>query len=213
MTLRKCALCVGLFFWLFGVPASFGAVPAFMNIDGQTQGHIGGDSNAPGHEGEIEITSYEWGVHQSAGPAAGKPSGKEGHQDLKVTKRIDSSTPKLLTAFDSNEVFTNFRLEFVRTEDGNTVNYFTIELTGAQIMAIRQVKLNSDNPANDWASEMESLYFTYDTITETCEKTAISGSADWACEDTQVLRISDLNFDGRVNLLDVAVLASEWLEE
>jgi len=219
MTVRKCALCFGVIFLLFGASASFGAAPAYLQLQGQNQGLIGGDANESGHGGWIEVTSFEHGVSQPGSRntgdpnSNGKPTGKKDHQDLKITKPIDSSTPKLMRAWDDAEPFTNFRLEFMRMEGGVPVHYYTIELVNAQIMAIRQVKLNTDDPANDWSRDMESLYFTYDRVIRTFEAASLTEGADWACEDAQVLRISDLNFDGAVNLLDLAKLASEWLEE
>ncbi len=214
MTLRKCELCFGLIFWLFAASASFGAPPAYMQLTGENQGLIDGEATESGHEDWIEVVSYEHGlVSPISGDPNCKPSGKRVHNDFKITKPIDSATPKLMKAWDDAERFINFRIDFMRMEGGILVNYYTIELVNAQIMGIRQVKLNTDNPANDWSRDMESVYFTYDTVTRTFESPHITESADWACEPAQVLRISDLNFDGTVNLLDLSVLASEWLEE
>jgi type VI secretion system secreted protein Hcp len=60
-------------------------------------GDIKGESQGSGHEGEIDVFSFSWGVSQSA-TSTGGGDGKTTVQDLSVTKFVDLATPGLMLA-------------------------------------------------------------------------------------------------------------------
>lgn len=214
MNSQKYIICSVLILSLLLARPSSGALKGFLQLAGKTQGSIDGESTEPGREGWIEVLSFEHSVTIPRDPNSGQPkSGKTHHQPLKLTKCIDKASPKLLEAWKNSEEFSTFRLESMRLDGGIPVNYYTVELLNAEIVGIGQVKLNTDNPDNDWSQDMESVYFLYDTVTRTFEDGSITSEANWDYEETRVLRISDLNYDGNVDMFDVAVLASEWLAE
>jgi type VI secretion system Hcp family effector len=120
----------------------------------------------------------------------------------------------LMKALDTSEKLTVFSLTFMRMNELMILeDYYIIELTDAQIVGVRQKKLNTLNPDNDWSDDMESVWFTYDSINWAYDPNDanITSEADWGFEQSYVLQISDLNYDGTVNMLDLAVLANEWL--
>lgn len=61
--------------------------------------------------------------------------------------------------------------------------------------------------------EGEHISFAYNLIEQNFyeDKTAISIEAKWAWVPGFSLRVSDLNFDGTVNILDLSVMAGEWM--
>jgi len=61
--------------------------------------------------------------------------------------------------------------------------------------------------------EREHLSFVYQNISVTWEDGGHIGTDTWQTDCGTQLRISDLNFDGIVNILDVSILASDWLLE
>ena len=69
-----------------------GAMDIFLEIDG-----IEGESRTPGHEGEIEVLSWSWGMSQSGTTHRGRGggAGKVSVQDLTIAKQVDKSTPDL----------------------------------------------------------------------------------------------------------------------
>ena len=75
------------------------AAPAKTTIFLKIAG-IQGDSTDPKHQGEIEIDSYSFGVSNNGGGTGGGGggTGKAVFQDLLVTKRADSASPKLFQA-------------------------------------------------------------------------------------------------------------------
>ncbi len=61
-------------------------------------GTIKGESQVKGHEGEIDVLSWSWGLTQSASAhvSTGAGSGSADVRDLTITKYVDASTPTLL---------------------------------------------------------------------------------------------------------------------
>ena len=214
MITKKYLICCLVLLSVY-VSASSAAVKSYLQIEGETQGPVDGESEQPGHEDEIEVTGFSHDTTMPRDPSTGLPTGLRCHAPVKITKQIDSSSPKLMQALDSSEKFTVFRLSFMRMNDMMVLeDYYVIELTNAQIVGVRQKKLNTLNPDNDWSADMESVWFTYDSINWTYDPngTPVVSAADWDFQQSYALRISDLNYDGTVNMLDLAVLAEEWLE-
>ena len=61
---------------------------------------IKGESQIKGHEGEIDILSWSWGLTQSASAhvSTGGGSGSADVEDLHLTKYIDKASPVLMDA-------------------------------------------------------------------------------------------------------------------
>jgi type VI secretion system secreted protein Hcp len=79
-------------------PAS--AADAFIKFS-----EVRGDCAIKGHEGEVSIVSWSWGTSSSAAGhvGGGSGSGKAQIQDLKITKAVDSSSPKFVEALLSGK--------------------------------------------------------------------------------------------------------------
>lgn len=202
------------------VSVSHGALNAYLTLTGETQGDINGDSSAAGHEGSIEVISFHHEVVSPRDAASGLPTGKRSHTPVKISKRIDKATPLIFQALDSGERMSTFRLDFVRNNPSlhTLEDYYSVELMGARIAGIRQTKMNTLDSANDWAQDMETVWFTYERINWTYRESApiegiIESQSLWDFEPGEVPRISDMNYDGNIDLLDLAVLAEEYLEQ
>lgn len=213
MITKKYLICCLVLLSVY-VSASSAALKSYLQIEGETQGPVDGESEQAGHEDEIEVTGFSHDITMPGDVNSGSPTGKRHHEPVKITKLIDKSSPLLMKALDSSEKLTVFRLTFMRMNELMILeDYYIIELTNAQIVGVRQKKLNTLNPDNDWSGDMEAVWFTYDSIDWTYDPADanITSEADWGFEQSYVLRISDLNYDGTVNMLDLAILANEWL--
>ena len=75
--------------------ADAASVDYFLIIDG-----IEGESRAEGHEGQIEIFSFSWGLSNTGSMAAGGGggAGKVQIQDFHFTKAMSKASPKLFEA-------------------------------------------------------------------------------------------------------------------
>ena len=76
------------------------AFDAFLKIDG-----IDGESTDKFHPGEIEISSFSWGVTQtgSIGSGGGGGAGKASFQDLHFSSSISKASPNLMIACATGE--------------------------------------------------------------------------------------------------------------
>jgi type VI secretion system secreted protein Hcp len=61
-------------------------------------GNIPGESKIKGHEGEIEVLSWNWGLSQSASGHVGSGAGcgTADVKDLTITKLVDKASPTLI---------------------------------------------------------------------------------------------------------------------
>jgi len=62
----------------------------FLKIDG-----IEGESNVKGHEGDIDIEAWSWGVTQTGGGHGGGSAGRATFQDMSFVARISKASPNL----------------------------------------------------------------------------------------------------------------------
>ena len=139
---------------------------AFLKLTGQTQGAIKGSVTQKGHEGEIQVTSWSWGGERDAGVA----SASEFH----ITKRRDAATPRLLNAFASEELMTNWQLALLdATVQGSETTTTTVALTGARLASIRQAGVDTGlaNPPDH-----DELTFTFTQIDVTWVNGGITGT-------------------------------------
>ena len=71
------------------------AIDTFVKL-----GQIKGDSPVKGHEDEIQVLAWSWGMSQAGTThiASGGGAGKVNVQDLSFTHYLDSATPKIMDA-------------------------------------------------------------------------------------------------------------------
>jgi type VI secretion system secreted protein Hcp len=130
------------------------AVDMFLKIAGVT-----GESQDAKYKGNIDISSFSFGVTQpSTGHfGGGSGAGKAQFQDINLTKRIDKASPVLLehlirgTHFDSATII-------VRKVGGkDPIEFFKIELSEVFISSVQ----NSGANQGDGIDEQISLNFSY----------------------------------------------------
>jgi type VI secretion system secreted protein Hcp len=192
---------------------SFGALNAYMYLVGEHQGPILGSVIQAGREGSIMVIAFNHQLFSPRDVASGLPTNKRQHEPLRITKEIDKSTPLLMNAWANGEVMDSFELRFwTPGSSGQEVQHYTIRLGGAQIVSVQQEMLNNKYPENMQHKEREHVTFTYRSI-EWLWNVAPSASYadDWRYAGAGML-ISDLTGDGIVNLLDLAIFASDWLK-
>jgi type VI secretion system secreted protein Hcp len=142
-------------------------VNKYLKLEGATQGLIKGSVTQIGKEGMISVLSFSNEVNYIPDPM-GVPRNPP-HLDYKplvLVKQIDRSTPLLYKAFATAELMKTFNLAFyAKTASGSEVLQFTIDLSGAIIKNIVQVKQNSDStPDLLKFAEYEQVSFDYGPI-------------------------------------------------
>ncbi|OHB58685.1 MAG: hypothetical protein A2Y07_11160 [Planctomycetes bacterium GWF2_50_10] len=93
---------------------------------------------------------------------------------------------------------------------GSEINYYTYFLRDVYIKSISEEMPLMLDTANENYYHMERISFTYGRYSEEFEETGAQGSDEWTSSCPQNV-LSDLNFDGTVNLKDYAIMADEWL--
>jgi type VI secretion system secreted protein Hcp len=192
---------------------SFGALNAYLTLVGENQGPILGSVTQTGRVGQIMVIAYGHEVFTPRNTTSGLLTDARQHEPLRITKEIDKSTPLLMNAWSRGEVMTEFYLRFwTPSSSGAEVQHYTIRLSGAQIVSIQQEMMNNKYPENMQHKEREYVTFTYRGIEWLWTPDGgISFEDDWRYAGAGMM-ISDLTGDGVVNLLDLAIFASDWLK-
>lgn len=190
---------------------SFAALNAYLRLAGEKQGEIKGSVTQKGREGSIMVIATNHEVFATRDAASGLPTGRRQHEPFRITKEIDKSTPLLMRTLVDNERLTRFELQHWQpSQTGIEVQYYTIILHNARIVSIQQEMLNNKYPENMQHKEREHVSFVYEGIEWIYEDGGIMGQDDWQYAGADIL-ISDVTGDGVVNLLDLAIVAQEWL--
>ncbi len=108
------------------------AVDMFLKLD-----DIKGESNDSAHKGEIEVTSWSWGVSQlgSSHGGGGSGTGKAQVADLSITKFVDKSTPVLFQYCSSGTAIKQGVL-VCRKAGGKPLEYLKITFKQAIISSV-----------------------------------------------------------------------------
>ena len=112
---------------------------------------IDGDSTIVSMEREntIECLSFEDSVRTAREASTGMASGERTYEPIKITKRIDRSSPLLAKALCNNEAIRG-TFRFYRPNpdgDGTTQHFFTIAIQEARINSIFRVSPDVIDPA------------------------------------------------------------------
>jgi type VI secretion system secreted protein Hcp len=173
------AFLVAFALFFAAVPAH-AALNAYLTLTGQRSGAIQGSVTQKGRENSILVFAYQHEVASPFDTKSGAATGKVLHGVVKISKELDQSSPLLLKAWSSNEMFSDVTLRFWEvSRAGSEVQHFTVKLTNARIVGIK-----SSLPSTKDASSMklpvsEEISFSYQKIEWTWNDGKISTSVDW----------------------------------
>lgn len=110
------------------------AMEMFLRLDG-----IQGESAARGHEGEIDILSWSWGLAQSITNrlSGGSLTSRTVFQDITLQKYLDKSTPELLLHCSSGGPIARATLT-IRKAGDSPGEFYRITLTDVMISRVEQ---------------------------------------------------------------------------
>lgn len=167
-------------------------IPAYMSIEGVTQGMITegalseesiGSLYQEGHDDQFLVQAFEHKIYIPRDIQSGQPSGVRVHQPLMVTKIFDKCSPLLYQALVTGESLT-VELEWYRTSsEGTQEHYFTQSLEGAVIVDIEAMMPNCQDPANGHFTHLEKISLSYSTIRWEHVVCGIEGGDDWRASD------------------------------
>jgi type VI secretion system secreted protein Hcp len=129
---------------------------AFMKID-----TIPGEVTDKGHEGWIQIDSASWAVSRAitmSGGGGSQQASAPTFTDLKVSKKIDSTSPKLfLSAVTNNPATVTVELLSTPPGDSSVKVYYRITLTNVLVSSL-------GSSAGAGAAGTEEIAFHFGTI-------------------------------------------------
>lgn len=163
--------------------------PAYMSIEGTTQGNITagcftedsvGNIYVEGHEDEVLVEAFRHELIIPRDPQSGQPTGQRVHQPVTITKVYDKSSPLLYQALCSGERMTKVKIKWYRTSPaGKQEHYFTHVLEDAVIVDINATMPNCQDPGQSHFTHLEEVSMTYRKITWEHVVAGTSGSDDW----------------------------------
>jgi len=178
------ALCIlGLGLWI-GRAQAAQTVHLSLEIDGNA---IEGEStiSSLGREGTIECSSFGENGYTPIDAASGLPAGSRQHRPITILKRVDKSSPLLWKAWANGEPVTSALFRFFRPSPvggGAEEHFMSVLLEGGRITGMSVGSQDSLVGGPDAPPAMESVTFTFETITWTYEINGATHSDSWVAQ-------------------------------
>lgn len=161
------------------------ALPSFaaLTVNGQA---LSGDVSLPSIGGvdvsvdHIEVAEVRFGSRITADAVMGRVRGAHRTLPVRLTKRLDSTTPDLYRALATNAaVAGEIKIFDTNPEDGTTRHRFTVSVTRARIVAVETVAPNAWDADPQAAVPHEVVELIPHTITYTDVVNSVEYTDDW----------------------------------
>jgi type VI secretion system secreted protein Hcp len=103
----------------------------FLKVHGVT-----GEAGDADHKGEIDVVSWSWEMESPTDAITGSARGRAVVGELKVVKKVDASSPTLMSYLRTNKVVPQACLT-VRKAGEKPLEYFRIELQNSKITSLK----------------------------------------------------------------------------
>jgi type VI secretion system secreted protein Hcp len=130
--------------------AAHAAVTMYLEVPGVPS--LQGESAANGHQNQIDLRSYAWGVTKPTSATSTKPA----FNNVSVDKNIDRASPALLEAVASGTTFPSAKLHVVSQIDP-PIEFLTYCFTGVKFTSVQDKGEEETSEALSW---------TYQTVVE-----------------------------------------------
>lgn len=133
------------------------AVNILLRIEGPK---VEGESVIKGHEKDIDVQSWGWGMTQSGSMhvATGGGTGKVSVQDIHLSKKVDKASPVLMKHCCSGEHFDKATLFVYKAGGDKAVDYMTIKMEKVLISSVTHGGHGGDDTINESISLNFSKY-------------------------------------------------------
>ncbi len=115
--------------------APSGSGDMFLKIKGAQHGVIKGESADGGHQEEIQIIGWSWGMAAQRSLYGGSARGQSSINDLKIVKKVDKSSTGLMLALRTNEPIEKAVLT-VRKAGTSQLEYLKITIEQGRILTL-----------------------------------------------------------------------------
>lgn len=139
-------------------PGVDGGLTGYLKI-----GDIPGESQATGHEREIDVHGIEWKISTpSASAGSGRVRGRAEVGPLKVKKFTDKSSPYLVLASLNGRAFPEITLTLRKDSGEAHLDYLVITMTNVSVSSFEVTSAgNEDNPVEEVGFVFEEIKYKY----------------------------------------------------
>ncbi|MFJ4112017.1 Hcp family type VI secretion system effector [Pseudomonas sp. NPDC089758] len=163
--------------------------PAYISIEGISQGNITKDAftadsvgnvYVEGHENQILVQEVSHRITVPTDPQSGQPAGQRVHGPLVFTCALNKAVPLLYSALSTGEMLPNVELSWYRTSiEGKQERFFTTKLTDAVITDIDLTMPHIQNQQNKDFTQFFKVSMSYRGIEWEHITASTAGSDDW----------------------------------
>jgi type VI secretion system secreted protein Hcp len=135
-----------------------------------------------GRADSIEVIQYEHSVETAREAGSGMATGRRTYKPIKITKRIDKSTPLIAKALVENTVVDGI-FKFFRPSplgDGTTQQYYTVAFKQGRVSGLTQNLPNTFDPASSKQPPLETIEFVFHTISWTFTDGGVTHEDTWS---------------------------------
>jgi type VI secretion system secreted protein Hcp len=129
---------------------------ARIKTTGVKQGVFPGGSPRSGWTNFTEVHGFDYTVSNTFDQNRGTFTGKRAHEPILIRALLDSATPIYWNSLVSNEVVTSVQIDFFTNDKkGAEKNFYSITLTNAQIVSVRQY--THEDPTHDKSTDLREM--------------------------------------------------------
>ena len=126
----------------------------FLSVSTRRAGRVKGEAQSKGHEDDILVKRWQWGLSSAAAHDSIQASGRRQWTGLTVVKSIDRATTSLMAALATNDEVKEAVLSMRKPGDGQ-VEFFKITLRRGRV-----AQVSHDVDATGTTTEVLVLLFT-----------------------------------------------------
>ncbi|MET0335229.1 MAG: type VI secretion system tube protein Hcp [Rhizobacter sp.] len=149
----------------------------FLSVQTKRAGKVKGEATNPGHEDEIVVQGWNWGVSSTSALGSSQATGRRAYRALTVVKQIDSATTALMAALTTNDEVKEAKLT-MRKAGAEQIDYFLVTLQKARISSVDH---SSDGHGN--TLETITLHFNKVSVEYRPQKSAGGRGASMTFDD------------------------------
>lgn len=158
-------------------PAFPSSSDIFLSVQTKRAGKVKGEAMAPGHEDEIVVTGWHWGVATTSALGSTQATARRAYKGLTIIKQIDSATTALMAALTTNDEVKEAKLT-MRKAGEEQIDYFLVTLQKARISAVEH---STDEAGN--TLETVTIQFNKVSVEYRPQKSAGGRGASMTFED------------------------------
>jgi type VI secretion system secreted protein Hcp len=119
-------------------------------------GKVKGEVTASGHEGEVRVQRWRWGVQAGTAVGSTVATSRRSYRNLELVKQVDSATTALLAALATNDEVKEAVLTMRKAGSGQ-LDYFTLKLSAARVTAV-------EHSSDDTGETLETVAIAFNKV-------------------------------------------------